>query len=106
MSIHNEPRHKAALLASIRALLEHRALWLYLLCDEAEKAGLPAEQFAPAAIKRCGLSQGAGLVKKGGTDTYAGLVRAAGFAVPFEAGAIAPVARQVADWVAAQGKLL
>ncbi|WP_418972683.1 M3 family oligoendopeptidase [Allofournierella sp.] len=46
------------------------------------------------------------LVKKGGTDTYAGLVRAAGFAVPFEAGAIAPVARQVADWVAAQGKLL
>ena len=35
MSIHNEPRHKAALLASIRELLEHRALWLYLLCDEA-----------------------------------------------------------------------
>ena len=73
MSIHNEPRHKAALLASLRELLEHRALWLYLLCDEAEKAGLPAEQFAPAAIKRCGLSQGAGLVKKGGTPSLIGL---------------------------------
>lgn len=42
------------------------------------------------------------LVKKGGADTYAGLVRAAGFAVPFEPGAIEPVARQVADWCAAK----
>ena len=44
------------------------------------------------------------LVKKGGTDTYAGLVQAAGFAVPFEPGAIEPVARQVADWVQRQNR--
>lgn len=46
------------------------------------------------------------LVKKAGTEPYAGLVRAAGFAVPFEQGAIAPVAKQVADWVAQQNRLL
>ena len=46
------------------------------------------------------------LVKKAGTDTYAGLVRAAGFAVPFEEGAIAPVARQVAGWCAQKDKEL
>ena len=46
------------------------------------------------------------LVEKGGTDTYAGLVRAAGFAVPFEQGAIAPVAQQVAAWVARQNRNL
>ena len=40
------------------------------------------------------------LVKKAGSDTYAGLVSAAGFAVPFEQGAIEPVAKQVADWCA------
>lgn len=46
------------------------------------------------------------LVKKGGGDTYAGLVKAAGFTVPFEQGAIAPVAQQVFDWVKEQNKTL
>lgn len=46
------------------------------------------------------------LVKKGGGDTYAGLVKAAGFTVPFEQGAIAPVAQQVFDWVKEQNKKL
>lgn len=46
------------------------------------------------------------LVKKGGSDTYAGLVKAAGFTVPFEQGAIAPVARQVFDWVKEQNAKL
>ena len=39
------------------------------------------------------------LVKKGGTESYAGLVQAAGFAVPFEDGSLAPVAREVAHWI-------
>ena len=46
------------------------------------------------------------LVKKGGSDTYAGLVRAAGFAVPFEPGAIEPVAKQVAAWCAEKNREL
>ncbi|HJA25112.1 MAG TPA: M3 family oligoendopeptidase [Candidatus Fournierella merdigallinarum] len=46
------------------------------------------------------------LVKKAGADTYAGLVRAAGFAVPFEQGAIQPVVQQVADWCAQKDREL
>lgn len=74
-SIKNEPRHKWALLQAIRAQLEHRALWLYLLCDEAGKRGLDWSDFGSAAVRRCGLSQGAELVKKGGTDSLRGLKR-------------------------------
>ena len=66
MSVVNEPKDKNGLLKAIREQLEHRALWMYLLCDEAKKKGLNPEEYAPAAIKRCGLYQGAGHVKKGG----------------------------------------
>ena len=66
MSIKNEPKYKNGLLMAIREQLEHRALWMYLLCDEAKKKGLAPEEYAPNAIKRCGLYQGAGLVEKGG----------------------------------------
>jgi len=66
MSIVNEPKLKNPLLMAIREQLEHRALWMYLLCDEARKKGLNPEEYAPAAIRRCGLYQGANLVKKGG----------------------------------------
>lgn len=69
----NEPRIKNPLITAIRELLEHRALWLYLLCDEAGKKGLSWEEFAPDAIKRCGLYQGGNLVKKGGTRSLKGL---------------------------------
>jgi len=62
----NEPKIKNGLLQAIREQLEHRALWMYLLCDEAKKKGLKPEEYAPAAIKRCGLYQGANLVQKGG----------------------------------------
>ena len=66
MSIVNEPKLKNGLLCSIREQLEHRALWMYLLCDEAKKKGLNPEEYAPEAIKRCGLYQGANLRKKAG----------------------------------------
>ena len=69
----NETKHKNALLQAVRAQLEHRAHWLYLLCDEAGKRGLEWEDFGSAAVKRCGLSQGADLVKKGKTDSLKGL---------------------------------
>ena len=66
MSVVNEPKLKNPLLMAIREQLEHRALWMYLLCDEAKKKGLNPEDYAPEAIKRCGLYQGGLLVKKGG----------------------------------------
>ena len=62
----NEARIKNPLVKAVRELLEHRALWLYLLTDEAAKAGADPATFAPAAVRRCGLFQGAGLVAKGG----------------------------------------
>lgn len=40
MSIKNEAKLKNPLLVAIREQLEHRALWMYLLCDEARKKGL------------------------------------------------------------------
>ena len=71
--VKNEAKIRNPLIVAVREQLEHRALWLYLLCDEAAKKGLPMEDFAPAAVKRCGLFQGAGLVKKGGTKSLKGL---------------------------------
>jgi len=61
---------------AVRELLEHRALWLYFLCDEAEKNGADPAAFAPAAIRRCGLFQG-GLYRKaaGGGASLLGLKR-------------------------------
>ena len=71
--IKNEPKYKISVLQKIREQLEHRAFWLYLLCKEAKKKGLEWEDFAPAAVKRCGLYQGKNLVKKGKTDSLKGL---------------------------------
>ena len=71
--VKNEPKHTFGLLQAVRAQLEHRATWLYLLCDEASKRGLDPRDFGSAAVKRCGLSQGAELVEKGRTDSLKGL---------------------------------
>lgn len=60
----NEARIKNKLIVKIRELLEHRAFWLYLLVDEAEKRGLDPEEFASAAITRCGISQGTACRKR------------------------------------------
>ena len=73
--IKNEPRHKNGILQAIREQLEHRAMWLYLLCDEAGKKGLKWEDFGCEAVRRCGCFQGTRLVKKGGTDSLKGLKR-------------------------------
>ena len=74
MAIHNEPTIKNPLIVAVREQLEHRALWMYLLCDEAAKKGLAAEDYAPAAVRRCGLYQGSELRKKaGGGESLKGL---------------------------------
>ncbi|MDR2110380.1 MAG: L-2-amino-thiazoline-4-carboxylic acid hydrolase [Spirochaetaceae bacterium] len=61
----NEPKNRFPLIKKIRELLEHRALWMYLLCDEARKQGLDPERFAPAAVRRCGLYHGKNIVDGG-----------------------------------------
>jgi len=72
-AITNEARIKNPLIKAIREQLEHRALWMYLLCDEVRKKGLMPEEYAPQAIRRCGLYQGKNLVEKGGTTSLLGL---------------------------------
>lgn len=72
-NIKNEPKITFSLIQAVRGQIEQRAQWLYLLTDEASKRGLPIEEFSSAAIKRCGLNQGADLVKKGKTDSLKGL---------------------------------
>ena len=69
----NEAKIKNPFVVKIRELLEHRAFWLYLLVDEAEKRGLDPRDFASAAITRCGVSQGTELQKKSGTKSLKGL---------------------------------
>lgn len=73
-SIKNEAGIKNPLIAAIREQLEHRALWMYLLCDEAAKKGLLSGEYAPDAIRRCGLYQGGVLRQKaGGGSSLRGL---------------------------------
>lgn len=71
--VKNEAKIKNKLVVAVREQLEHRALWLYLLCDEAEKKGLDKMDFASKAISRCGSIHGDNLVKKGNTKSLKGL---------------------------------
>ncbi len=71
--VKNEAKIKNPIITAVREQLEHRALWLYLLCDEAGKRGLEWSDFGSAAVKRCGLIHGENLVKKGNTDSLKGL---------------------------------
>ena len=48
--VKNEATIKNPIVKAVREQLEHRALWLYLLCDEAGKRGLSWEDFGSAAV--------------------------------------------------------
>lgn len=72
-NIKNNPKNNNKLIVAIRGLLEHRAAWLYLLLDEAQKCGISTEEFANAAIMRCGYFQGDKLTAAAGTESLKGL---------------------------------
>lgn len=73
--VKNEAKSKNPVIVAVREQLEHRAAWLYLLCDEAQRHGLSWEDFAGDAVRRCGLFQGKGLTGKAGTQSLTGLKR-------------------------------
>ena len=54
MSINNEPKIKTPITVAIREQLEHRALWMYLLCDEAKKKGLESTEYQGALFREKG----------------------------------------------------
>ncbi|MDR0883980.1 MAG: L-2-amino-thiazoline-4-carboxylic acid hydrolase [Oscillospiraceae bacterium] len=73
--ITNEPRITFSLIQTIRGQLEQRALWLYLLMDEARKVGADPSEWARAAIRRCGLYQGGEIRAKSPSDSLMHLRR-------------------------------
>lgn len=64
--IKNEPKIKNKLIAAIREQLEHRALWLYLLCDEAKKEGIDPTNLRRELFQDVGIFMGKILSKKAG----------------------------------------
>jgi hypothetical protein len=58
MAIKNTPKKDGFTVRRLRGFFEHRALWLYFLFDEARKNGAKPENFAPQAIRRCGIYHG------------------------------------------------
>jgi len=72
-AINNNPKYKNKLLKAVRGTLGHRATWLYLLLDEAEKSGIDTDKFSKAAITRCGCYQGNQLSAEAGTKSLKGL---------------------------------
>ncbi|MDR2802814.1 MAG: L-2-amino-thiazoline-4-carboxylic acid hydrolase [Treponema sp.] len=74
-NIKNIPSNKSALARAIRKFFEHRALWMYFLLDEAQKKGLNGKDFAPQAIRRCGLYQGGPAANKGASTSLKTLKR-------------------------------
>jgi hypothetical protein len=72
-SIENHSKINNKIIQGIRELLEHRATWLYLLIDEAEKRGIDTDDFTKSAILRCGCFQGSQLTAKAGTKSLKGL---------------------------------
>jgi len=49
-NIKNYPKHNNSIIKAVRGTLEHRAAWLYLLLDEAEKHGISSEDFAKSSL--------------------------------------------------------
>jgi hypothetical protein len=58
MSIKNTAKKNGFITRNLRNFFEHRALWMYFICDEARKMGIKPESFTPAAIRRCGIYHG------------------------------------------------
>lgn len=60
-NIINEPKIKNGIISKVREQLEHRAMWLALLAEEAETCGADKQNFGRQAVKKCGLIQGKSL---------------------------------------------
>lgn len=58
MEIKNVPTLNEKEINDLRAAVEHRATWFYLLLDEARKSGLSWDDFARKAVFRCGCFHG------------------------------------------------
>ena len=69
----NLPKRNNFALRAIRATLEHRATWLYLLLKEAEKKGIRWEDIGYPAIRACGKLHGGQILELSKTTGLTGL---------------------------------
>jgi len=58
MVIKNESKYHGECCEQLRSAFEHRAVWMFLLMDEARRRGLDWDDFARKAISRCGVFHG------------------------------------------------
>lgn len=59
--IKNNAKIKNPIVVKVREQLEHRAMWLALLAEEAEEKGIDVKEFGRSAIFKCGQLQGKNL---------------------------------------------
>jgi hypothetical protein len=62
------------IIETYRSMIGHRALWMYLMLDEAKKAGL-TDEFTEKAIYRCGIIHGEGTSKPADTQSLKNLMK-------------------------------
>jgi hypothetical protein len=67
ITISNLPVSGGPVVDIVRSQIEHRAMWLGLVFDEAQRAGVDAEALTRAAVRRCGNLHGHQLLD-GGED--------------------------------------
>jgi hypothetical protein len=72
--ITNVPRNIDPIVAIYRSMIGHRALWMYLMLDEAKKAGL-TDDFTEKAIYRCGVIHGEATAKPADTQSLKNLLK-------------------------------
>jgi len=72
--ITNVPQNIDPIVAIYRSMIGHRALWMYLMLEEAKKAGL-TDEFTEKAIYKCGIIHGDATAKIGNTQSLKNLLK-------------------------------
>ena len=73
-TIKNSTTISDPIIDNYRSMIGHRALWMYLMLQEAKKAGLD-DVFAENAIYRCGIIHGERTSKPAGTTSLKNLMK-------------------------------
>lgn len=72
--IKNIPTNTDPIINTYRGMIGHRALWMYLMLNEAKKAGL-SDEFTEKAIYQCGIMHGEATAKPAKTKSLKNLLK-------------------------------
>lgn len=73
-NVQNNPTITDPIIETYRFMIGHRALWMYLMLKEAQKAGL-SDAFTEDAIYRCGIIHGEATSVPAGTKSLKNLMK-------------------------------